>query len=627
MIQKQKKLFALMAGSLGVVFGDIGTSPLYALKVIFGLSHTGVDDAAVVYGLISVLLWTVTLIVSIKYIGYVMRADNEGEGGIMALVALISSSKVRHKALLIALGLVGVTLFYGDSVVTPAISVLSAVEGLNVVAPEMKHLIIPITLIFLLLLFSVQRLGTGVIGKFFGPIMFAWFATIAAGGAWRISQNPDVLQALSPLTAMTFIGNHPMVAFLSMGAVVLAVTGAEALYADMGHFGRKPIARTWFVVVFPALALCYLGQGALIVSDPSTISNPFFLLFPEQLRLPVIILATAAALIASQSVISGAFSLTRQAIQLNFLPRMLVKQTSAKYIGQIFLPFVNGLLFVLIAIVVIIFGSSANLAGAYGVAVSGTLAVDSILFIATMYYFWHKPKASVFLYASIFLTLEFILIAANAPKIINGGWLPLGFALIILLVMYIWTVGHRTAAKERRRLELPLRQFITDIQSKSKVELMRLPGQAVYIGHHVGLTPTALRTAVEELHELHEKVVIVYVQTSTAAHVPIDERAVFDELGYADGVSQVTITYGFHDSPNIPKTLDTIRGISPELDFDPFKAVYFISLSRIIASNRRGMPGWQKRLYVTMSRNALSSSDYYRLPVGDTIEMRTLIKI
>lgn len=625
MIQKRKKLLALMAGSLGVVFGDIGTSPLYALKVIFGLSHTGVDDAAVVYGLISVLLWTVTLIVSIKYIGYVMRADNEGEGGIMALVALISSGKVRHKTLLIALGLIGVTLFYGDSVVTPAISVLSAVEGLNVVAPQLKHIVIPLTLIFLLLLFSVQRYGTGVIGKFFGPIMFTWFATIAAGGAWRISQNPDVLQALSPFTATSFIGAHPMVAFLSMGAVVLAVTGAEALYADMGHFGRKPIARTWFTVVFPALALCYLGQGALIVSNPAAVSNPFFLLFPEALRIPVIILATAAALIASQSVISGAFSLTRQAIQLNFLPRMLVKQTSATHIGQIFLPLVNGLLFVLIALVVVAFGSSANLAGAYGVAVSGTLAVDSILFIATMRYFWHRSKASVLLYASIFLGLEFILIAANAPKIIHGGWLPLGFALVILTIMYTWTRGHRTASKERRRQEQPLRQFITDLQHKDK--LVRLPGQAVYIGHHVGLTPTALRTAVEELHELHERVVIVYVQTSSAAHVPIDKRAVFDELGYADGISQVTMTYGFHDTPNIPKTLATIRGISPELDFDPFTAIYFISLSRVIASRRHGMPNWQKSLYVAMSRNSLSSSDYYHLPVGDTIEMRTLIKI
>jgi KUP system potassium uptake protein len=626
MVAKKQKMFGLMAGALGIVFGDIGTSPLYALRVIFGLSHiTATNESAVVYGIISLLLWTLTLIVSIKYIGYVMRADNQGEGGIIALVALINGSKVRHKYILIALGLIGVALFYGDSVVTPAISVLSAVEGLHVAAPSLTDFVVPLTIIFLILLFGIQRYGTGTIGKLFGPIMFLWFVTIGAGGAWRTIQNPDVLQALSPFTAATFILNHPLAAFLSMGAVVLAVTGAEALYADMGHFGRKPIAHTWFAVVFPALILCYLGQGALIIKDPNALSNPFFLLFPSSLRIPIVILATVAALIASQAVISGAFSLTRQAIQLNILPRMLVKQTSATHIGQIFLPFVNSLLLALIIIIVLTFGSSERLAGAYGVAVSGTLAVDSILFIATMYYFWHSAKASIVLYASVFLSLEFVLIAANIPKIAHGGWLPLAFALVVIIVMRTWIVGQRLSSKERRRLEAPLKTFITDVQSKKK--LVRLPGQAIYIGHHIGLTPSALRIAVEELHELHERVVIVYVQTSLAAHVPIEERAAFDELGYADGISQVTITYGFHDSPNIPKALDSIRGISPELDFDPYKAVYFISLSRVIASRRRGMPTWQKHLYTTMSRNALSASDYYHLPVGDTIEMRTLIKV
>jgi KUP system potassium uptake protein len=627
MARKQTTSIGLMLGALGVVFGDIGTSPLYALKVIFGLTHTsGISDRTLIYGLLSLLLWTVTLIVSVKYIGYVMRANNKGEGGVLALVSLVNSSKLKHRSILIGLGLVGVTLFYGDSVVTPAISVLSAVEGLQIVAPELSVLVVPLTLIMLLGLFGIQRFGTGTIGKFFGPVMLTWFATIAAGGTWQIIQHPDILQALSPVHALGFAVSHPLIAFLSMGAVILAVTGAEALYIDMGHFGRQPIARTWLFVVFPALALCYLGQGALIVNTPAAASNPFFLLFPAVLHIPVIILATAATLIASQAVISGAFSLTRQAIQLNFLPRMLIKQTSATHIGQIFMPFVNTVLLILVALLVVAFGSSQNLAGAYGVAVSGTLLIDSVLFIVTARYFWHRSKTFVGIYALVFLTLEVILVAASASKIIHGGWLPLALASLILVVMYTWISGQRIAAKQRRATERPLREFITEVQQRDK-SLVRLPGQAVYIGHHAGLTPSALRTAVEELHELHEKVVIVYVETSSAAHVPAEERAVFDALGYADGISQVTITYGFHDSPNIPKTLDSIRHLSPELEFDPFKAIYFISLSRIIVSRRHGMPGWQKSLYAIMSRNALSTSDYYHLPLAETVEMRSLIKV
>ncbi len=626
MAHKKQKMFGLMVGSLGVVFGDIGTSPLYALKVIFGLTHSDVNDQTLVYGVISLLLWTVTLIVTIKYISFVMRTDNKGEGGIMALVSLISASKFKRRSLLIALGLIGVTLFYGDSVITPAISVLSAVEGLQVVTPDLHPVIVPLTLVILLALFGIQRYGTGTIGKFFGPIMFLWFATIAAAGIWQISKYPDILQALSPLEAIGFVTSHPLVAFLSMGAVILAVTGAEALYADMGHFGREPIAYTWLLIVFPALTLCYLGQAALLLHTPSAVSNPFFLMFPSGLHIPVIILATAATLIASQAVISGAFSLTRQAIQLNFLPRMLVRQTSATHIGQIFLPFVNTILLVLVAILVVTFGSSANLAGAYGVAVSGTLLVDSILFIAVIYYFRRYSKILIATYALVFVSFEAVLFAANMPKILHGGWLPLALALIVLIIIHTWITGQRIATRQRRAMELPLRKFITEVQQRDK-SLVRLPGQAVYIGHHPGLTPHALQTAVEELHELHEKVVIVYVETSSAAHVPVEERAAFDELGYADGVSQVTFTYGFHDSPNVPRALEEIRHLSPELEFDPHKAVYFISLSRVVVSRRHTMRGWQKSLYTIMSRNSLSTSDYYHLPLAGTIEMRSLINI
>lgn len=627
MALKQKKLWALALGSLGVVFGDIGTSPIYALKVVLGLSHNkDILVPSTVYGIISLLIWTVILIVCIKYLAFVMRANNKGEGGIMALVALINSSKLARRGLLIFLGLVGVGLFYGDSVLTPAISVLSAVEGLNVVAPELNHLVVPLTLIILIGLFALQRYGTNTIGRLFGPVMLVWFFTIGIAGAWHVFANPDILQALFPSSALIFISEHPIAAFLSMGAVVLAVTGAEALYADMGHFGRRPIARAWFLLVFPALALCYLGQGALVLQDPGALQNPFYLLFPEYLRVPVIFLATFATLIASQAVISGAFSLTRQAIQLNLLPRMQIKQTSAKYIGQIYIPFVNFLLFITVTLLVIYFGTSVKLAGAYGVAVSGTLLIDSILFMAVTYHFWHRAKSFLWSYGLVFITLETILVLANIPKLAHGGWLPIALAAGIVGCMLTWRTGQKYTARERHSIEKPLREYIIDVQSHSK-NLVRLPGQAIYIGHHEGLTPTALRSAIEELHELHEKVVIVYVETSANAHVPHNERAKFDELGYADGISQVTLTYGFHDSPNLPKSLSEIRELSPELDFDPNEAVYFISLSRIVASKKHKMMSWQKKLYEIMSRNALSASDYYKLPVDNTIEMRTLIKI
>lgn len=625
MAKKQNKQIALMLGSLGVVFGDIGTSPLYALKVVFGLSNNSVTDQKTVIGLISILLWTITLIVTLKYLLFVMRANNKGEGGIMALVTIIKESKVRNKAFFIGLGLLGVSLFYGDSVVTPAISVLSAVEGLRVVAPGTAQYIVPITLLILALLFSIQKFGTGFIGKLFGPIMFVWFVVIGAAGAWRITQNTDVLGALSPLAAAAYIADHPYAAFIAMGAVVLAVTGAEALYADMGHFGRQPIAKTWLLLVFPALALCYMGQGALLLNDPSAVHNPFFLLFPTATQFTVLILAALATLIASQAVISGAFSLTKQAIQLNFLPRMIIKQTSTKSAGQIYLPFVNFLLFIGVAGLVILFGSSEKLAGAYGVAVSGTLAIDSILFMAVVKGVQRRSINYLIGYSIVFLSLDLVLVAANIHKISHGGWLPLIFAVLVMILVISWIRGQRIASSQRRNVEEPLKPYISQIQNRK--DIVRLPGQAVYIGHHIGYTPSALHTAVEELHELHEKVVIVYVQTSSDAHVPLDERIAFDELGYADGISQIVITYGFHDTVNIPRTLAAIKHTSPELNFDPYQAMYFISLTRVVMSNRHAMPRWQKGIFMLMSRNALSASDYYHLPVNNTIEMRTLLKV
>lgn len=621
MAKKQKATSWLMLGALGVVFGDIGTNPLYAFKILFKLSNEPLTANAA-YGLTSLLLWTLTLVVSVKYIIFVMRASNQGEGGIMALTSLITTSKVRARLLFIGLGLVGVALFYGDSVVTPAISVLSAMEGLHVVAPNLHNLILPLTVAVLVLLFGLQRFGTAIIGKLFGPIMLLWFLAIGTAGGWRVLQHPAVLGSLSPLTGLTFATHHPLAAFTALGAIVLAVTGAEALYADMGHFGHAAITKAWFAVVFPALALCYLGQAALLVQAPSSISNPLFLLFPVNTQALALVLATLATLIASQSVISGAFSLTRQAIQLGALPKMTVKQTSSEF-GQIYMPFVNFLLLTLVLVLVLGFRSSEHLAGAYGVAVSATLAIDTLLF-AVVLYIRRRVWTPVVTFLLVFLGLDAVLVSANLPKIVHGGWVPLTVAVFVLAIMWTWVAGRRRLTKERQALEPSLQTYITELHHHVVV---RTPGHAVYIGHHEGLTPTALRTTVEEMHEIPEKAVIVYVKTSTKPHVPFEERAAFDDLKYADGISQVTLTYGFHDSPNIPGTLAKLRHLSPELDFDPHKAVYFISLSRPLISKRHGMPKWQKALYALLAQGALSTSDYYHLPVGNTVEVQTLLKI
>jgi KUP system potassium uptake protein len=625
-----KKLTAgLTLGALGIVFGDIGTSPLYVFQAIFGSLGLGLQINHInIVGITSLILWAVTLVVSIKYLLIVMRADNKGEGGIMALVALIKGSRVRsrYKAGFIALGIIGVSLFYGDSVITPAISVLSAVEGLKVLVPSVDHLIVPITLGILSLLFLFQKRGTTIIGRLFGPIMFLWFGAIALGGGWQIIQNPEVLSALSPLMALQFLLMYPLVGFVVMAAVVLAVTGAEALYADMGHFGRAPISRAWFLIVFPALILCYLGQGALLLHEPTAISNPLPLLFPDFLRAPIVLLATLATLIASQAVISGAFSLTRQAMKLDFLPKMTVRHTSILAPGQIYIPLVNAILWVLVVLLVVFFGSSQRLAGVFGVAVSGTLIIDSILFIVVMYSLWRKSIYIVLLAALVFLPLDLLFVTSNLPKILNGAWFPIALAVLAFTIITTWTKGQRIVTKKRRLMEGSLQAFIDKVHVRQPV-VIRLPGQAVYISHHPNFAPLALHKAVDELNELHENVVILSVQVTTEAHVPVEERASFDGLQYNDGISHLSLEYGFHDSINIPKTLESVRYLSPELDFNSDKAIYFISQSRVIPGKKHNLFGWRKALYCLMARNALSASDYYKLPIDRTVEMQSLIKL
>lgn len=630
MAHNKKIRSALVIGALGVVFGDIGTSPLYALQAVFGPigQHLAINQTNV-HGIISLIVWSVTIVVSLKYLIFVMRADNEGEGGIIALIALIKSSKMstRYASFFVLLGLIGLALFYGDSAITPAISVLSAVEGLHVVAPSLSSFVLPITFMILTLLFWIQKYGTSVIGKLFGPVMLLWFMTIGAGGAWQISRHPTILNALSPVAAFNFVTAQPLVAFIALGAVVLTITGAEALYADMGHFGRQPIARAWFLVVFPALTLCYMGQGALILDNHNAATNPLVLLFPDFMRFTIVILATVATLIASQSVISGAFSLTRQAAHLNFLPKMIVRHTSIRESGQVYLPFVNVVLFVVVVLLVFIFRSSQNLAGAYGMAVSATLAVDTILFVVVVRVLWQKSIAKIGLLLACFLTVDLLFTASNLSKLLKGGWFPLTIAAIVFAGVTTWIKGQQIVTKERRNQEGSLESFIDKIRTQTP-PIPRIAGQAVYIAHHADLAPLALHATVEKLHELHEKVVIVLVHVTNASHVPEKERAQFDNLVYNDdGISELTLSYGYHDSINVPKTLKSLRSMNPELDLDPDKASYFVSLAKVVTTRRQNMSSWRKTLYGMMERNATSASDYYHLPTDRTVEMRSLLEL
>lgn len=621
--------WALAVGALGVVFGDIGTSPLYAFRAIFG--HTQLSQAmsqSLVYGLVSLAIWSVILVVSVKYLGFIMRANNKGEGGIMALAALLETATIpgRAKFILLILGIAGVSLFYGDSIITPAISVLSAVEGISLVAPRLQPAVVPITLVILTLLFLVQHKGTALIGRLFGPVMLVWFVVMGLGGLWQVLQHPEVLQVLSPLVAARFAFDQPVLTFIAMGAIVLAITGAEALYADMGHFGRGPIARAWFWLVFPALALNYMGQAALINQSPAAIVNPFFFLFPDAVRVPIIILATLATLVASQAVISGAFSLTRQAVQLKYLPRLIVRHTSEQQYGQIYMPFVNWSLFCLVVMLVIGFGSSAQLAAAYGIAVSGTLAIDAILFLAVAYYIWRRPRSDVIIGAIVFLSIDLIFITSNLFKIIHGGWFPLLMAAVIGAIILSWVRGQRIVTQQRLEIEGDLQDFVT--QLRDNTSLTRLPGSAVYLSQHPHYTPLALRATVDRLHELHEHIVIVNIKTRTIPHVPEAERISFDPLGYQDdGISHITLSFGFKDTPNIPKALEGTRSAGKEVGFDLDQETYFVSTLKIIPTRHKNLPRWQKFIYALISRNAASPTAYYRLPFERTVELTSYIKL
>jgi KUP system potassium uptake protein len=622
---------ALTLGALGVVFGDIGTSPLYAVQTVFTADNHAVKTSpGEVYGVISLIFWAITIIVSIKYVTFILRADNGGEGGIMALTALLQKQTFRTdraKVILVTLGIFGASLFYGDGVITPAISVLSAVEGLKVATPSLASLVLPIAIAVLTMLFVFQRYGTSVVGRVFGPVMVAWFVVLGLAGAGEVARQPEILRALSPSYAIAFIVEHGSIAFIALGSVVLAITGAEALYADMGHFGAPPIRIAWFVLVFPALTLNYLGQGGLILHTPAAVENPFYLMFPGWSRIPMVFLATIATVIASQAVISGAFSVSRQAVQLGILPHLTIKHTSHHEAGQVYVPGINWGLFVAVLALVLGFGSSAALASAYGIAVTGTFILNTILFFAVVRIIWRKPIWMVVLGSGFFLIVEVSFFAANLTKIVHGGWLPLAIAACVFTVLITWQRGRIIVTRNRTAKEGSLRDFVTGLDARQP-PVPRVPGTAVFLNANLDTVPLALRANVEHNHVLHEAVVIFSIEFARVPHVPVDERLVIDDLGDPDdGITHITALFGFQDDPNVPDALRSPAAAGLEVDLDVANATYYLSRMTLVRTDEPGMPRWQKRLFLTVAHNAANPVEYFGLPIDRTISMGAQVEL
>jgi KUP system potassium uptake protein len=624
---------ALAVGALGVVFGDIGTSPLYTVQTIFNPKdpHPVPVSHEAIFGVVSLIFWSVMIIVTITYVTLVMRADNDGEGGIMALIALIRRRALpggrRAKAVLAALGIFGASLFFGDSMITPAISVLSAVEGVKVAAPSVSGLVIPITVAIIVVLFSVQRLGTGAVGRVFGPVMSLWFTVLAVLGIRGIATHPVILEALSPSYAISFFFGHFGTAFFSLTAVVLAVTGAEALYADMGHFGRRPIRRAWLLVVFPACILNYLGQGALILGHPASIRNPFFLLAPGWARLAMVFLATVATVIASQAVISGAFSVAHQAARLGYLPRLRVQYTSEQVIGQIYIPWINWLLLVSVLTLVLAFRSSAALAYAYGTAVTGTITITTLLFFYYARHQWRWPLWSVLAGGGALLSIDLLFFAANLTKLTHGAWLPLLIGIIAFTILTTWQRGRALVTQERAREEGPLPEFIAQLHAMNP-PLLRVPGTAVFLNRGKATAPLAMRANVEHNEILHEHVLILSIETTPAPHVPEAQRLDIDALGYKDDqIVFVAARFGYMDQTDVPRLMRLIRGADIESPLDDDKLSYFVSRIELVQGTAPGMSRWRKRLFIATSRITADAAEYFRLPRERTVIMGSRIEV
>jgi KUP system potassium uptake protein len=618
----KSSLAALTLGAIGVVYGDIGTSVLYAIKEIFGSGHVPFTHDNV-YGVLSIVFWTLTVIVSLKYVTLVLRADNGGEGGLIAMLALASQAVKDRPALrrwLLVIGIFGTSLFYGDGVITPAISVLSAVEGLEVISPHFKQYVVPITLVVLFALFFVQKRGTGGIGKFFGPITVLWFLAIAALGLFHIVNHPEILAALGPHHALRFMWQQPGTTFIILGAVVLCVTGGEALYADMGHFGKKPIRLAWFSIVMPCLTLNYFGQGALLLADPEAVKNPFFNMAPDWALLPLVILATMATVIASQALISGAFSVTKQAIQLGYLPRLNIRHTSVHDTGQIYIPFVNWGLFTAIVLAVVMFKSSSNLAAAYGIAVTLDMLITTVLTFFVIRYGWKYPLALCLAATGAFFLIDLAFFASNLLKLFAGGWFPLLIGGVVFTLMMTWKQGRALMAKVQHADAIELDSFLEAVFMAPPV---RVEGTAVFLTSETGMVPNALLHNLKHNKVLHEQNLFVTVRSHERPWIGLDKRLEVKPLGH--DCWEVVIHYGFKNDPDVPKALALMRGRGCELE--PMLTSYFLSRDLVVPTLGAGMALWREKLFAQMHHNAGAAAEFLNLPNNAVIELGSKVEI
>ncbi|RWB33598.1 potassium transporter Kup [Mesorhizobium sp. M4B.F.Ca.ET.215.01.1.1] len=618
---EQHSTKVLMLGALGVVYGDIGTSPIYAFREALHASAGGnVANRGDILGVLSLIIWSLTITVTIKYIMFVLRADNRGEGGVLSLMALARNSFPTRSAVILGIGIVGAALFFGDAVITPAISVLSAVEGMNVVTPTFQPYVVPLTLAILAVVFAVQRFGTGGVGLVFGPVTALWFLAIGLSGLNHIMDDPEILLAISPYYIVSFLINSPEVAFVTVGAVFLAVTGAEALYADLGHFGRKPIVLAWLAIVFPCLLLNYVGQGAFVLANGGVVGHPFFEMNEGRMLIPMVVLATAATVIASQAVISGAFSLTRQAVQLNMLPRLEILHTSERQSGQIYMPRVNMLLALVVMLLVVGFGESSKLASAYGISVTGNMLVTNILLYVVMTRIWKWPLGVAIALMAVFVFIDTGFFAANIVKVFEGGWASLAIAAVIVMTMWTWIRGTRYLFDKTRRNEIPLDSLAGNLL-KRKPQLMS--GTAVFLTSDPASAPTALMHSLKHYKVLHEQNVILSVVTAQQPVVPDSDRVKMETIN--ELFMRVTLTFGYMEQPNIPRALAICR--KQGWKFDIMTTSFFLSRRSLKASPNSGMPVWQDKLFIGLARTAADATEYFQIPTGRVVEIGTQVAI
>ena len=614
--------WALVLGCMGVVYGDIGTSPLYAIResVSAAIGPNGAVTPEVVLGVLSLIFWSLIVVVTLKYVFLLLRADNNGEGGTLALMALARRVLARNSTIVLLLGIAGAGLFYGDAMITPALSVLSAIEGLKIATPAFEPYIVPLTVLILLGLFAVQSRGTAAVSIFFGPICAVWFLALTIAGIAHIAANPSVLLALSPWYGLHFLLSHGFIGLITLGLVFLAVTGAEAIYADLGHFGRRPIQVGWVAFVLPALVINYFGQGALLLANPKTLENPFFLLYPDWALYPMVALATAATVIASQAVITGAYSITSQAIQLGLLPRMEIRHTSAALYGQIYMPRVNWLLLAGVLLLVVLFRSSSGLATAYGIAVTGTMVVTSMMAFIVVWKLWRwKPWAAAALIVP-FLAIDLTFFGANLVKVYEGGWITITAGMLIMVVIWTWRRGSRLLFEKTRRQETPLQALVDMLEKKPP---QRVPGTAVFLTSDPASAPTALMHSLKHYKVLHEKNVILTVETAPSPRVDEAERVRIDPI--SESFSRVVLKFGFMETPNVPKALALARKAG--WTFDIMSTSFFLSRRTLRPAARSGMPRWQDRLFIALARSANDATDYFQIPTGRVVEVGTQVTI